>query len=300
MTADTAFFSKVRPLALKAIVGSVIAAALVGVFSVLIGEFGPLSGKLLGTITLFIFFALCSWYDADVSAKRSPAFAVTSMGTTIYLLIAGMLYLWLPEPAISESDPYGYDSSGWGLDRFGSWVWITAVARVALLHAHILLVNKARFTTDAMQSMTKATLVLVVVLSIALTLPGIFTSTDFGELYWRFVGVVAILDVLGTILIPLIYSLFHRVPASERPPIVNQVPGAVYAAAPATAGPAAHLAPGAEAQPAAQPSAWIPSRNSYAPSSTQLQWPRYTNGQPLPAGPDGLPDFSRTYAATRL
>lgn len=63
-------WARVRPLVFRTIIGAVVAAGVVGVVAVLIGDFGLVAAQLLLTITVVVVFALLSWYDADVSAKR--------------------------------------------------------------------------------------------------------------------------------------------------------------------------------------------------------------------------------------
>ena len=328
-------FRRVRPLVLRAVVGSIVAAALVGVVSALVGDFGATSWRLLGTIALFVFFALCCWYDADVSARRSAAFGVTSIAVSIVLLLAGVAWLWLDDG-----------------DDLLHWLWIAFVARVALLHVHLLLTNKRRFTTDAMQAVTVATIVLVGALAVLLVLPFLVERRyGYPELYWRVVVAIAILDLLGTVLIPLTYALFHsgrgedgavRGAPGPRPapgaqpapwgpvPTSGQVPpeGSTHrigaALGPVAAGPggtprggagpaagtptvgdvadgygsaAAPAAPGAPAAPAAAGAGEapvLPPVGAYPVLSAPflLEWPRYANGQPVPARPDGSPDLT--------
>ena len=295
---------------LRAIVGSIIAAALVGVASALTGSFGDTSWRLLGTIGLFVFFALCSWYDADVSGKRSAAFGFTSIGVSILLLVIGVQKLWL-------------GTSGEG--DLLRWLWVAAVGRVALLHVHLLLTNKRRFTTPTMQRVTIGTIALVAVLATMLSVPFVVVQPDYPEGYWRVVVAVAILDLLGTVLIPLVFVLFHSATAtttaggSDRPPQTSPAPatrpGTLAPMPPVGAGehggptrPAAdawqHQAPSEHEHraPVAAPvmarptglAGSLPPAGAYPALTVPylLEWPRYINGQPLPVGRDGTPDFT--------
>ena len=314
-------FRRVRPLVLRAVVGSIVAAALVGVGSALAGDFGATSWRLLGTIALFVFFAFCCWYDADVSARRSAAFGVTSIAVSIVLLLVGVTWLWLGDDA----------------GRLPHWLWIAAVGRVALLHVHLLLTNKRRFTSDAMQAVTVATIVLVGALAVLLVLPSLVSrDSGYPELYWRIVVAVAILDLLGTVLIPLTYALFHGGESAPSAPrqagrggadlgsgVTAATPPWVAEGAPATlpaygqpsaaAGPAQRQAPaeveqapgrgpGTHASVGTAPAQGAPPAPVFeAPPAAAyplsgapylLEWPRYANGQPLPARADGSPDFT--------
>jgi hypothetical protein len=323
-------FRWVRTAVLYSIVGSLIAAAVVGVISALIGEFGTLSWQAMGTIALFVFFSLLSWYDADVSAKRSRWFGIVSVAVSIYLLVVGLFKIWLPHRDTVSTDDNGvtvftyYD----GFSDFLSWVFLAIIARVALLHIHLLLVIYERFQTPAMRVVSRVTFVLVAVLAVMLSLPVLTPGRDYPELYWRIVAAVAIADALGTILVPLIHVLFHRQPqpavqqwpAQQAAQPAHGAPGVVAApappapvgamgipAAPATSAatvPAvapAGTALGAASVPAKltsdRPNPLAPPLDAYAPlepkpAPQMLMWPRYADGRPLPARADGKPDFT--------
>ncbi|WP_157155262.1 hypothetical protein [Diaminobutyricimonas sp. LJ205] len=353
--------NRARMLVLKSIVASVVGAALVAVVSVLVGEFGSLSWRLLGTVVLFILFSLMSWYDAEVSAKRATWFGFASAGISVYLFAAGMFKLWFP-----------IASTGLLAD-FLAWGWLVLVARIALLHVHLLIVQQSKFVSPVMSSVNKVTFGLVVILAAMLSVPALLPDLELGEFFWRILFAVAILDVLGTVLIPLVYVLFHR-PARPAPqpynpahapgylqqaypqpgspaPVAPQAP--VPAAAPAYGVPAPQPTYGVPATqptygvpapqpaygvpapqpaygvpapqpaygvPAPQPTYGVPAPQPVAPQPVaaggfvapdaaapvppieapvapaaqpmQLEWPRYTNGQPVPALPNGLPDLS--------
>jgi hypothetical protein len=307
--AKTAAPNRARLLILRSIVGSLIGAALVAVVSVLVGEFGELSWRLLGTVGLFVLFSLMSWYDAEVSAKRATWFGFASAGVSVYLFAAGMLKIWFPAA-----------SSGPIVD-FLAWAWLVLVARIALLHVHLLILQQTKFTTPVMSMVTKATFGLVVILAAMLSLPALLPHLDYAELYWRILFAVAILDVLGTVLIPLVYVLFHRParPAQPYHPVATPVyptqqgfPQATFAEPAPQASPVPPTAPQTAQQPAAphpavpHPAATggfiapnaapaVPPVEPFAAPAAQpmqLEWPRYTNGQPVPALPDGQPDLT--------
>ena len=247
-------FDRVRPLMLRVVIGSLIAAAAVAIFAIATAGFSDTSWKLLGTTALFTAFALFSWYDADVSAKRSERFALVSFAVSAYLFAAGMVKLWGPETGRSDY---------WEFEGFFGWVVLAAVARIALLHTHYILNTRAKFESAVIAVVTNITLLLVVVLAIMLSVP-VLVDFEPGDGYWRAVGVFAVLDVLGTVLIPLGYALFTHTtnPAGLPTPATAPAfrpPGAAYAA---------------------------------AGTPLTLKWPAYSNGSPLPTGADGHPDFT--------
>lgn len=249
-------FDRVRPIVLRSVVGALIVAAAVSVFSVLIGDFGDTSWKLLGTAALFVFFALCSWYDADVSARRYPVFASASFLVSIFIFVVGLIRLWGPD--LSE-----HGSRLVFADNTMSFLWVAFVARAALLHLHIVLSTGTRLRTPTIAAVSRVTLWLVAALGTMLVLPALVVGGGYGDVYWRIVTVIAILDALGTVLIPLTYALFHinelKAPSAPDNREVFRPPAAAYAK------------PGAP---------------------LKLMWPKYHDGTPLPAGADGNPDFT--------
>lgn len=303
----------VRHLLPRIVIGALIAAALVGVYAVVIGRFDETCWRLIGTIALLVFFSLVSWYDADVSARRAPWFGVVSVITSAYLLMAGLAKIWVPV-AGGPYDPFAY-RPWW--EPF-AWFALVAVTRLGLLHIHLVLNTQRRFTGPVMSNVTVVTLLLVGALTLGLSLPLALPAVDFGETYWRLLAVVAILDALGTILIPLTYSLFgpkaaaqeqvpapgptfapqafpSAPPAASTPPMAFTPPVApaatAFPAQAAPAPPAAPAAPTASTTPRSVPPTAAYPRLDVA-AGLRLEWPRYISGQPLPARADGSPDFT--------
>ena len=282
-------FGRVRPIMLRVVIASLVVAAIVAIVSIATANFGDTSWRLIGTAVLFTAFALFSWYDADVSSRRSSAFAVVSFSVSIYLFVAGMVKIWAP--ARTLSDPDGYAS--WSpFDGFLGWVLLALIARVALLHVHLVLAIGARLRYRVMSVVTTVTLVLVGTLAALLTLPVLFTWFDVHETYWRAVGVVAVLDALGTVLVPLGYQLFAG--ASPRGGSEGGTAQAGSTSVPSEqqGGAWATGAPGPEVGSAASSAGFRPPSTAYArPGQRSLQWPRYDDGTLLPVGADGGPDF---------
>lgn len=270
-------FGRVRPIMLRVVIASLVVAAVVAIVSIATATFGETSWRLIATAVLFTAFALFSWYDADVSSKRSTPFALVSFAVSIYLFVAGMVKIWAPDRA--PADPYAYEP--WSaFDGFGGWLVVAWIARVALLHVHLVLATGARLRYPVMSVVTSVTLVLVATLAVLLTLPFLFTSLDPGEPYWRAVGVVAVLDALGTVLVPLGYQLF----AGPSGPAPGPAPASVTASG---------TAPASVSLTGPSSEGFRPPATAYArPGQRMLQWPRYDDGSFLPVASGGGPDFS--------
>lgn len=293
-------WARVRPLVFRTIIGAVVAAGLVGIVAVLLGDFGRVAVQLLLTVVVVVVFALLSWYDADVSSRRSGTFAFASIAVSMYLLVTGLFKVW-----VVPADPFGGDGIWLVGEHFWHWLGIVFVARFALLHVHLLLVIHRRYPTPLLQLVAKVTVGVIALLALLLSVPLLAPDADLASGYWRLVWVVVILDLLGTVVVPLSNALFRpRHPAQGvgaastsaaatwQAPVggwsVTPGPAAAAAGAPASA-PAAST-PRAEATTVAGSDGM---RYERRPDGARaLAWPRYVDGTPLPAAPDGSPDFS--------
>jgi hypothetical protein len=304
---EEGIWSLVKPLVLKSIIGSVVAAGLVGVFAMVVGDFNTLHLQLILTIILIVAFSLMSWYDADVSSKRSSTFALIGVFVSLYLLLVGFLKIWV------ISDPYttlGYDGNASSFDTEGiilsnmaQWIWLVLIARGALLHSHLLLNIHRKYNTPILTLVAQITFVLIILFAILLSVPHIFENLNYAETYWRITGAVAILDVLGTILIPLSSALFN-----PKAPVLVTQPQPAYPAQklPAPQGhplkPAGSQFANQQFQPL-QANPVASAEVTHTPGSFRfetppnysraLAWPRYMDGSPLPANADGTPNFSQ-------
>lgn len=247
-------------------IGALIAAALICVVWVLVGDQNGIIGKAFLTVLLLAGFAGVVLLDANLAPRRPDWFALASMISWVVVLLVGAVKIWLDVvPRGWESDDYfeyGYGAEG--IERFFHLVLVIGVLQLALLHQRLFWRAHERHVTTFTRSVAIATtvflVVLVAMLVFFLTFPDSF---DFGELYWRIVVSLAILAAVGTTLLPLLNALFA--PRKPRP------------TAPAYAAPVA-----------AQP---------YAPQAyAQPQWPTYYDGvTPLPVLPDGSPDWNAYY-----
>lgn len=207
-------FKWVKPLVMRSIIGSLVVGALIGVVSVVIGRFDDIARYAVTTVLLFLAFSLMIWWDGIVSGRRSSAFGYASIAVSGYLLLVGIQRTWLPGE---------YESAGMLIPDFmlfTGWVGLAIIARVALLHTHLLLFLYEKFEGKGMIWLSRGTFVLMFFLATMLSLPiildGVPAAKDiFTDVYWRATAAIAILDGLGTALMPLIYGLFIK-PAEKK------------------------------------------------------------------------------------
>ena len=225
-------------------IGALIAAALVCVVWVLIGDQDGLIGRAFLTILLLAGFAGIAILEAGLAPNRPDWLALASMVSWIIALIVGAFKIWLPEDGQFFS----------GGERFFQLLLVIGILQLALLHVRLFTPAAQRYVTVFTRIIYIATIVFLVGLVGMLLFFLTFTHNfEFGDLFGRILVALTILTAVGTTLIPLLNALFA--PKKQAAPARH----AAAAAAPAT-------------------------------------WPTYADGAtPLPAMPDGSPDWNAYY-----
>ena len=200
-------------------IGALIAAAVVCVVWVLVGDANGMIGKAFLTILLLAAFAGVAILEANLASRRPAWFALTSMITWVVILLIGAFIIWMP-----EADDY----FGSGVERFMKFLLIILIVQGALLHIRLFSKAHERHRTTFTSIVTYVTIGLVVILAVMLVLPIMIEEyVEFRPFYWRVVVALAILAAVGTALVPLVNALFA--PKKERPAAPLAAP--YYAAA---------------------------------------------------------------------
>jgi epoxide hydrolase len=185
-----------RRVAVIAIIVSLSVTALVGIFALLFGSFNELQGRIMLTTALIgvvSILALCDLAGID-RGFRWMSFA--GLGVTTVTLLAGLFLVWV-------------DWSG-GADWEVLWktFGLAGFAAVSAAHASLLLLLGGR-TNPVVRFGLWATLGLIGILYLLLAALIVTNGDVASDGYARLVGTVAILDVLGTIVVPVV-ALFLR------------------------------------------------------------------------------------------
>ncbi len=262
-TPATASDSKLIRIAIWVAIGALIAAAIVCVIWVLLGEQNGLIGRAFLTILLLAAFAGVALLDAHLAPRRPAWFALTSMIVWVVTLLLGAFLIWMP-----QRDFY----YGVGVGRFASFLLIILILQLAVLHVRLFIKAHQRFVTTFTKIVTFTTLGLVALLALLLVFPLTFGEyIDFRDAYWRVVVAIAILAAVGTALVPLVNALFAPKKPRAAVPFAAPVP----------------IAP-----PAQQQAGPAPQQAGLA----LLPWPTFADGAtPLPMLPDGSPDWNAYY-----
>ena len=223
-------------------IGALIAAALVCVVWVLIGDSNGIVGKAFLTILLLAGFAGVAIAESNMAQNRPTWLALTSMISWVLILLVGAFLIWMPTS--------GY--FGVGAGRVFKFIVIALIIQGALLHARLFLKAFQRHQTTFTSIVTYVTIGLVVILMVMLVLP---LMTDefvtYRPLYWRVVVALAILSAVGTALLPLVNALFA--PKRPRPHLAAPYGAAPYGAAPYGAAPYGAAPYGSAPLPVAAP-----------------------------------------------
>lgn len=232
-------------------IGALIAAALICVVWVLIGDDNGIVGKAFLTVLLLTAFAGVAILEANLADRRPAWVALASMVSWVAILLLGAFLIWMPADGLYSP----------GAERFFKFVLIALIIQGVLLHARLFIKAYERYQTTFTTIVTYVTISLVVILAVMLIVPLLIEEfVDFRPLYWRAVVALSILAAVGTALVPLVNALFA--PKRQRP-------------APATA--AAYYAP-------AQQQAWPTFADGVTPLPVMPDgspdWNAYYTGYP--------------------
>jgi hypothetical protein len=194
-------------------IGALIAAAIVCVVWVLVGDANGLVGKAFLTVLLLAGFAGIAILEVNLAPRRPAWFALASMVTWVVILLIGAFLIWMPDDSM-----YGR-----GGERLFKFLVIVLILQAALLHIRLFTKAFERHVTTFTSIVTYVTIGLVVILAVMLVLPLMIDEfVTFRAIYWRVVVALAILAAVGTALVPLVNALLA--PKKPRPVAAGYVP----------------------------------------------------------------------------
>lgn len=245
---------------------------------VFIGDFDGKFERVFSTFLLFALFVVLTALDTS-REQRSEWYAPVALIANAYILGLLLIVIWMTE----------YDPFWLGWEIFWKSLLVVAVVRVVILGAQLLLMF-GRGLPDIVTRFAFVTSVLGVLSGILFTAPVGVEAFDvtIPELYWKIATATLILTALALAITTLLRWAFRGEAREQRRAEREAQRAAVYgghgqdprhypAGAPAVA-PQGQGGTQAPAQVEAQPEL--------------LPWPTFADGTPLPAGPDGQPDFS--------
>lgn len=177
---------------LLALITALILSALVGIYIFLIGNFGEMENKiLLTTVSLAVFslLGLCSALVHD--SKNLSSFSILGMCFSLLGFIASLEIIWQIKPS----------------PRVAELFMILTILAFSFAHISLLLLLKIKYPIVKYALYSTLTFIVIVALMLSYV---VITHYDSEGLFFRVLGVFAILDVLGSIVTPLIHVIKER------------------------------------------------------------------------------------------
>lgn len=187
----------IRRIAVVVIIVSLALTAALGVIALLSGDFGDVQTRILLTTLLVAGFSITALCHLAVASRPIRAIGFVGIAISVVALALGLFLIW----GAFE----WYDAAG-GILR---WFAVTSIAAASLAQANLLLLLAGRRHTLVKVGLA-VTVASIAIIFAMLTFP-ILTDDVIGdgETYWRILGVVAIVDALGTIVVPVV-AIFLR------------------------------------------------------------------------------------------
>jgi hypothetical protein len=185
----------IRRVAIIFIIVSLGIAALFGIVTLLTGDFGEIQGKILLTTLLLAGFSITALCHLAVVGRALRIVGFAGIVMSVLAFITGAVLIWRSWDNWSD----GWETT---LKAFS----VFAILAASLAHANLLLLLAER-RNPAVRIGLFITVGLIALLALLIILPIVTEGEipgDDGEPYWRALGVVAILDVLGTIVLPVL------------------------------------------------------------------------------------------------
>jgi len=187
-----------RRVAVALTIGSFSIAALMGIVALLSGgDFGEGQVKVLLTTLIVGCASICVL--CYLATAGSPWAAVGGVGALVLVLpvVTSLVLVW------HDWDDYNFPDEGWG-----KWFGVGAVLAATLAQICLLLALAGQ--RSGLRFVLWSTIALASVLAVVISV--IIINEVETENGWRFIGTIAILDVLGT-LVTIALAKFGRGPA---------------------------------------------------------------------------------------
>jgi hypothetical protein len=195
----------VRRATIVAVVAALVLTAVLGITALLSGEFGELQAKILLTTVTVAAFGTTSLCHLAVVTRSVRAVGFAGIAASLGAALCALVLIWRDWPT------GGSIWEGW----FKALA-VLAIAAVSLAQANLLLLLAGR-RHPLIRASLGVTLLAIAVVAGMVALP-ILTNGEIpgsdGEAYWRLLGVMGILDALGTIALPVLGLVLQR-PAED-------------------------------------------------------------------------------------
>jgi len=196
---------ELRGIVVKLVIVSFSFAALLGIIALLAGgSFGGTEGRILLTTVVVGVTSIAALCYLATAEKPFQFVGLLGGITALVPLVIALWLTWFDENA---------DEIIWRI--FGIGVTISASLAQACL-----LLALAYDSRPVVRRLLFGTLALIGIIAVLVIIP-IVDGSDLTDTYWRFFGVVAILDVLGTVTVAALQKFVPDQPKAESQPLLS-------------------------------------------------------------------------------
>lgn len=184
--------TQLRSYFVKALIGSLVVAAGAGIFTLLFGTFDTVQARILLTTLLIGVYSIISLCCMTVFGGRFGVWGLAGILVTSLSLMLGLSAVWVE-----------WGSNWEVVEQVLRYFAVLGILGISIGHQSLLLriIDRTAATTKMLIFGTVGVIGLVAAM---LVLPLLLEDFDLGDVYWRLLGVLAILDVLGSIVTPVI------------------------------------------------------------------------------------------------
>ncbi len=190
-------------MAIIAIIASLSVTALVGIIVLLTGANNEVLSHILVTTLVLAAFSVTSLCHLAVVGKSPQVVGFVGIVASGGAFVAAEVLIWTANNFSSDSTQNWFRALG-----------VLTVLALSLAHANLMLLLESRRRRIVRLGL-RVTLVLITLVAIGIWIPlldnGTFPDSN-NDWYWRVFGVLAILDVLGTIVLPVTSAILRDTP----------------------------------------------------------------------------------------
>lgn len=190
----------VRRAAIWTIIVSLVMAAGIGIFTIVSGEFGETQGKVLLTTLAVAAFAILALCHLAIINRDVRIVGWVGIGTSVLAFVAAATLIWW------NWGEFGYGGASDVYATITKAFSLLTLAAVSFAHANLMLLLAAtplRWLRIALDLNLVLIGLVPLLVAPAILTDGAFPPQSLADVYWRFFGVVLILDALGTVALPV-------------------------------------------------------------------------------------------------
>lgn len=181
-----------RRVAIIVIIVSLSITAVIGILTLVTGSFGPVQEQIMLTILVIGAASVAALCDLAVLGRRVRAVGIAGLVAAAVALVTVLILIWGGSTSVPLAKTIG----------------LASIAAASIAHASLLLLLSER-RRPAVRIGLWITVALIALLLVLLYAAILSDGQVWSDGYTKLVGTVAILDVLGTIVVPVV-SLFLR------------------------------------------------------------------------------------------